>query len=313
MVAQNPESLLCHMEYEDLLAQCLDVRHAADLVDSVQTWKQGVAQVRQLMSSLAKAAGNLKSHVENVRRKEERKLAAEQREKEQQAELAVKKQALAAAALVKEGEQKIPPLFAIELTKLHEVAPPMERCAGEIEHGKLDVDMPCLFEQVPAFGVWSRAPRVQMAPGNFGWQYRKAQGFKEEGRSQMQLHSREGKEETMELWSALKAGFPETAIVDPPDGNIVKRVLAVSWLYGYDQKMRSVTSAPTGLAMMKHLAHGTVAVVAFETCSLSEALQKELEHRQGPHGHGDRGAPEVRFGGLAEAQRPRLCDALCVP
>ena len=69
-----------------------------------------------------------------------------------------------------------------------------------------------------------------MALGTFGGRYKKSGNYEAEGRAQLPLYSREGREESARFVQTCVEQFPDDAMAKP--GDELAKVLTTHWLYG---------------------------------------------------------------------------------
>lgn len=193
--------------------------------------------------------------------------------KEQQALDHVKKTAKEAAAKVKEMESEAPPLFLINFPALVSAGIVAEvKTHNKLEGETLNVDKPFIVKEISIVTEWGKHAKVQVALGNFGAKYKKKSSYQSDGKVQMALYTREGKEESQELFNSLIGHMPRDHVVDSKDTPAASTCDNV-WLYGYDPKLRSAGPAPNGLPMVKLLVAGEVKWVLFHLTSLLAALR----------------------------------------
>ena len=189
LVVQSPEQLLSHKQMEEMIESVISCRDMETLTGMMQKWKQSVAQVKLLVASLNKAASNLKAHVANAQRKDERVRLMMQRESEHRAFNEVRQRVRAAATVIKQGASEVPPLFKIQNDDLQAMATPVKVHEEAIEAESLDCDLPCLFEKCPDISTWHKDPRVQVGLGSFGGKYKRVECFKVEGKAQAAIYT----------------------------------------------------------------------------------------------------------------------------
>ena len=143
-----------------------------------------------------------------------------------------------------------------------------EKIAGET----LCLDFPFVVKQCAEVRDWSKLAKVQVALGNVGANYKKTSSYASDGKVQMLLYSREGKEETHEMLQTLVGAMPASHVVDTK-GTCLEAPCANIWLYGYDPKLQCTGQTPNGLPLLKCLANGEVKWFFFQTSTLLSALR----------------------------------------
>ena len=275
----NVEHLISALQLEELMEAALALRTMEQLNESAGMWMNCSAQVKHLASSMNKSAQNLVAHVKLLKRKEDQDIAHQQRRVEQQAVHAARSQAAVAAQVVQQGEKQVPAFYKITMEDLIACGKEMRTVDGStigaLPMEPLSVDEPYIFKNFTCTEKWAKQPKVQVALGSFGGRYKRMETFKTDLRSQQMLAPRCGYEETSELFDQLCKCLDQRHYTAPAavKVEIVKKVAKVAWLFGYDAKMRWVSAAPTGLAILKHMAQGEVKVVTFEFVSLLDAMR----------------------------------------
>lgn len=151
----------------------------------------------------------MKTHVDALARKQARAQKLAEKAKEQQALDHVKKTAKEAAAKVKEMESEAPPLFLINFPALVSAGIVAEvKTHNKLEGETLNVDKPFIVKEISIVTEWGKHAKVQVALGNFGGKYKKKSSYRSEGKVQMALYTREGKEESQVLFNSLIGHMP---------------------------------------------------------------------------------------------------------
>ena len=218
--------------FNEILDQVLGVNTVKDLDELLATWRSAADQVKLLAAGIAKSANNVKAHVDASARKALRKEKMEEKAKEQKLVDHVKKTAKEAAAKVKELEAEAPPLFKQDLPKLQQQGVFKKVVIHEqIEGAAINLAEPFVLAECSAVTDWSQQAKIQVALGNFGGKYKKKSSYQSEGKVQMVLYSREGKEESHNFFNLFIEAVPAGKVADAK-GTAAASTCENIWLYG---------------------------------------------------------------------------------
>ena len=170
MPVQDVESLHCHLDLESQCQAVLDLQDVAAL-DTHKANMKMIGAANQLRESVAKASSKMTGHLENIEREAVRAQKKEAGRKEKEAVAKAKATAKKAAQNVQKEKKELPPLFAIDLTKLPEVKTTVVTDeAAKASEFKFDHAKPALFRSGMAEKDWGINPKVQMALSAYGGQ-----------------------------------------------------------------------------------------------------------------------------------------------
>lgn len=273
LVVQQADALCCHAHIFDLKESLLSMSTLADMEKVVATIKASNDQAKMLREGLSKSAANLKSHVDGLKRRIGRERAKQQRDNDQKEVDAVRKKARDAAEKVKIEETEVPHVYKIEYSILGGAAEFDPVVVVKKAPQEIDVDSPALFEDMECIDIWNKEAKVQLALGNWGGRYKRSDIFKEEGRAQLPLYAREGKEESAKCFSAICDVAMKQGSFKPKDGSKLEGVASNVWLYGCKPGLKGVVQTPNGLGVCRILSHGEVLWLLFPAKKLVEALR----------------------------------------
>lgn len=275
-VIQQPDHLTSLMELQAIRNKMLEAENLQALDGLVLKFKNSANQVALLINGIKKSASNLKTHTDNLLRKSQRQAKAREREVEMAEVNAARAKAKAAAARVKDEEkQKVSPVFqmsvhTLETEELIVKVPIMENVA---ENNKVDPDKPFILRGADPIATWTSDAKIQVALSSFGGKYKKKAGYQSEGKVQMNLYAREGKEETDALFETLAAKhMPANTIVDPTGTNAAG-ACQQCWLFGNDPHVKHASFAPNCLSMCKILVQGEIQWLAAPISDLLTGLR----------------------------------------
>ena len=275
LVVQDTDALWAQRQMHLLQEKILVSKTMDELEETKQFLQNSIQQTKMLAAAMNKSANNLSGHVRNQERKQSREEERKRRLEESKAVEEARNTARKAAKQVKEEDETIPALFQVILPELvdNKIATNFTVHDGKIE--KFNIDEPAMFINMAFVEEWQKAARMQVALGNFGGKYKKAECFLKEKKAQLPLYTKEGKEETAEMMMNFMDAVPKDNRLDVT-GDFAK-ILDTVWLFGMDPKLRSLGNTPNSMAMFKTLVHGEVKVMAFEAASLVAALRQELK------------------------------------
>jgi hypothetical protein len=274
VVVQDADALLSFRQMSELLDQFLAIDTQKCLEDTLQMWKKSVEQIKLLVGGINKSSSNLKSHLNSLKKKVEREERKKKRLEEQKEVSEVRSKAKAAAQKVKDQQAEIPALFNVDVQKFidEKSMEPFTELSGDFV--SFDVEYPCIFKDQPAIDSWVKTPKIQVCLGNFGGRYKKTDVFTQEGKAQLPLYAKEGKEASQEFLEKFIRSHVSKHEVVSSSAQEFSKILTTLWLYGYSEDFVGVDKTPNGMAMLKVLGHGSMKIMAFECSTLLPALRK---------------------------------------
>ena len=246
----------------------LSAQNSADLDNLCKSWNTGADQLKMLANGMTKSANSLKAHVDNLKRKDERAKTTSQRAEEQAVVDVLKNQTKLSAKKVQEAEDSLPYLFSVDIKELtslglaqdivvYDKATPLNNLVTASE--------PCILRKSNLAEEWNVDAKIQVAMGSFGSKYKKKSQYATDGKVQMMLYPREGKEEIDNFLKEIEPIFPENIFLDST-GTAAAAACAHTWAYGYDPTKYHIGPTPNSLAMSKVLVQGEVKLMLFLYC-----------------------------------------------
>lgn len=133
------------------------------------------------------------------------------------------------------------------------------------------MDSPLVLKCNTKISDFIQGDQMQVVLANFAATYKKTgkQQLAVDGRSQMPLFAKEGKEESTAFFDFAKSMFPEKSFIMP---DAFKGLLSQYWLYGYMPTMRNIANVPNGLPVFRMLLKGEVVWILLEVSTLCAAI-----------------------------------------
>ena len=199
------------------------------------------------------------------------KAESKKRDLEDKEAMALQKQALKSRQTSVQAKpaktQDLPPIFQV---LLGEKVKAMR--SFETELGDVDLDLPFILTKSKAISDWIDDKVLQQVMDVFGKGYKKKAGFEEEQKFSQPLQSKQGKEPTEKMFSAVAAPFKKKLI---DLSSVSSSWMSTSWLCGYSKQYSSVSLAPNSSSFLRVLWMGSMEVTAIEVESLVKALRSK--------------------------------------
>ena len=233
-----------------------------DITDDIMAaHKDQAGEADVFIRGLNKIATDITNYLAQLKRKADNDLAKRKKEEEKQAIAEANKIAKNAASKVKKGGKAVNPIFQVPAEKWRSV---YERKVAD----ELTADMmalPWIVKGSDQVSVWKSQNNMAMKLNEFAGQYKRAQSFKDDGRSQAPIVPRQGREETQALYQQLMKNEFELDISGVQGGfDFMKSC----WFFGYDAKLEGAWLAPNCAAMAKVLVLGEIHAIAFDLTDL---------------------------------------------
>ena len=258
-------------------------RFAQELVDNLPTtpdnvkltkrkvvWGRFWKALSDMEAGLKKASGDLSKHVVLIKSAKV-KAESKKRDLEDKEAMALQKQALKSRQTSVQAKpaktQDLPPMFQV---LLGEKVKAMR--SFETELGDVDLDLPFILTKSKAISDWIDDKVLQQVMDVFGKGYKKKAGFEEEQKFSQPLQSKQGKEPTEKMFSAVAAPFKKKLI---DLSSVSSSWMSTSWLCGYSKQYSSVSLAPNSSSFLRVLWMGSMEVTAIEVESLVKALRSK--------------------------------------
>ena len=136
-----------------------------------------------------------------------------------------------------------------------------------------DIQKPWVIRKCAEVDKSKNEPGMILRLSEYGGGYKNiGHGFREEGRMQQPMASREGKEETEEMFKKI---IPQNVQVDLSGLSFGQAFMHSFWLFGYSHDMVVCWPTPNSASMLKVFVHGQVKVICFAVASLDEHLKCE--------------------------------------
>ena len=276
---QEPSSLFSHLELLYRAEEVLNFNTVDELEEHKTQTKKYFGTVAQLKDSIAKGASKLNMFLENIKREQDREVKKAQTKKEKEAVAKAKAAAKQAAETVKKEEKEVPPIFAGDIDAKMALTVVTD-ADMEKEGFSFDATKPALIRTALVEKEWLASSKVQMAMSAYGGQYKSQTTVKDQGKGQIPMRPKNGKEETDTLVSKLLSKLKlEGNIASLPGQD--EALLKETWLYGYAPSRSFVSPTPQGLPMIKILAMGETSTFLFKLADLAKAFKdkgKTLTH-----------------------------------
>ena len=112
------EALVCMVHMNAVTDKMLPAQNSADLDNLCKSWNTGADQLKMLANGLTKSANSLKTHVDKLKRNDERAKTIAQMAEEQAVVDVLKNQTKLSAKKVQEAEDSLPYLFSVDIKEL---------------------------------------------------------------------------------------------------------------------------------------------------------------------------------------------------
>lgn len=261
---QDPQQVRSWLELKSEAQAIMDLEDS-DALATNQNWlKNALDASKQLRTGIAKASDALSSFMAQHAKAEARKAKRSEKEKEKVAVAKAKARSKVAAERVKEFQEE--PFFSLDFASL--ITEGVVKCMHKVEDEKslkdLQAAAPWVVTSAGVHKAFRELNVVQIALGNFGGQYLKQKSTRAEGRGQVPMSSKEGKEEADAFINKLESSILATKATL----NELGSVMSHTWLYGYESRNTQAAVTPYGLSVFRILAEGAVhtAVIDAREC-----------------------------------------------
>ena len=156
---------LCRAEMMDIHQSLLNCESVDALDQQVEKLKNAATVVKQLKDGAVKAAGSLKTHIQNRKKALKRKLQQTEKQNEMNEMNARKKQAKEAALEVKKQADAVPAIFLLDVSSLKNAEGALVTknvpVLSNPTHSSINsVDAPCCIANLGALNTFMKNPRA---------------------------------------------------------------------------------------------------------------------------------------------------------
>ena len=248
------EQLKANTHCKQLFDNFMTCETIVDLTRATKMFVDAIEMTKLLRAGTTKAASTLRGHIIAQDRTAKRKASSLQ---EQRALDTEKKKAKDAANAIRKAAEAVPSIFSLDMSASTEKFKAIAMFNKDTLD-KMDVCTPAVFRGLEFVTQFGKEPRVQMLLSTWAGTYKKS--CKDTGRTQKSvLTSNAAKTSLNELWKDVTASMPSEPLVDLATTNaVLKSLLAVDWLYGYQPEHHNIAATPNGLGMWKLLQAGEV-------------------------------------------------------
>lgn len=242
----------------------------SDALVAHQKWLKEMLDVcKQLRLGIAKSADALAGFIDQHAKSKLRKLKREEKEKEKQAIAQAKARSKVAAEKVKEFKEE--PLFNLKMDMLMEgkTVTSIPKYNVDAAIANLPTHTPWAITSTTFHQAWRDSNVIQVTLGNFGGQYKKQKSTKAEGRGQVPMNSREGKQETDAFIAKVQALMQGEQADLGESANVMNH----TWIFGYEPRSTQASMTPYGLGLFRILAEGEVHTVVVDSAACMKAWQ----------------------------------------
>ena len=270
MLVRDVEKLVPQREMRDSLEGIWDIKSAKGVDDHKIIWRDRCTAATQLHEGLSKTSTKLKGYLEQIRRRAVSKQLEESRETLKIAVTNENKKAAQLAEEIKISKTSFP-LFDMgfaERADLGVMAVPNESEAG----GACNTSIPFIVRGLAK--DWTGLKNIAYAMTSFGGQDLNDETAKKEGKGQLPLLTREGKEETINMLAAACASHVIPAVELPAMDQTLVSSTSTVLLWGYKENHTCAALPRLGLAQLRTINVGKVVHIFFEIASVLQAFPK---------------------------------------
>ena len=223
------------------------------------------------LKSHTKACADVGGYLEGKKRQAQKDQDQRKKDGEKKEIAAAKAQAKEARTKMKSAEQLKGAICCVDDRFVNSI--PDVTVAAVKQGSTADIQKPWVIRKCPEVDKWKNEPGMILRLSEYGGGYKNTgHGFREEGRTQQPMASREGKEETEDMFKKI---IPQNVQVDLSGLSFGQAFMDSVWLFGYSHDMVGCWPTPNSASTLKVFVHGQVEVICFAAATLDEHLKCE--------------------------------------